>query len=51
VEDPAVRQRFRTFVNSDSADANVVFVPERGQQRPATLEERKRIIPIAVATA
>jgi nitrite reductase (NADH) large subunit len=51
VEDAAVRQRFRTFVNSDSADANVVFVPERGQQRPATIEERKRIIPIAVATA
>jgi len=51
VEDPAVRQRFRTFVNSEAADANVVFMPERGQIRPATPEERKqRVIPIAVAS-
>jgi nitrite reductase (NADH) large subunit len=46
VEDPAVRQRFRTFVNSENADANVVFMPERGQIRPATPEERQRVIPI-----
>jgi nitrite reductase (NADH) large subunit len=46
-----VRQRFRTFVNSEAADANVVFMPERGQIRPATPEERKqRVIPIAVAS-
>jgi len=51
VEDPAVRQRFRTFVNSDSTDDNVVFMPERGQLRPATVEERKRVIPIAVRSA
>jgi nitrite reductase (NADH) large subunit len=51
VEDPAVRQRFRTFVNSEAADANVVFMSERGQIRPATPEERKqRVIPIAVAS-
>jgi nitrite reductase (NADH) large subunit len=52
VEDPAVRQRFRTFVNSDQADANVVFMPERGQIRPATVEERelRRVIPIAVGS-
>lgn len=49
VEDPAVRQRFRTFVNSDQADANVVFMPERGQMRPATLDERRRVIPIAAS--
>jgi len=49
IEDPAVRERFRTFVNSDAVDDNVVFMPERGQIRPATLEERKqRVIPIAV---
>jgi nitrite reductase (NADH) large subunit len=49
VENPAVRQRFRTFVNSENADANVVFMPERGQIRPATPDERKRVIPIAAA--
>jgi nitrite reductase (NADH) large subunit len=51
VETPEIRDRFRTFVNSDNADANVVFMPERGQIRPATVEERRRVIPIAVKTA
>jgi nitrite reductase (NADH) large subunit len=50
VENPAVRQRFRTFVNSETVDANVVFMPERGQIRPATPDERKRVIPIAVGS-
>jgi nitrite reductase (NADH) large subunit len=45
VEDPAVRARFRSFVNSESVDDNVVFMPERGQLRPAKPEER-RVIPI-----
>lgn len=40
VTDPATRQRFRHFVNSDDRDDNVVFVEERGQIRPATIEER-----------
>jgi nitrite reductase (NADH) large subunit len=48
VTDPDTRKRFRHFVNSEQADQNVVFMPERGQVRPATLEERKHaIIPIA----
>ncbi|ATQ76592.1 nitrite reductase (NAD(P)H) [Massilia violaceinigra] len=51
VNDPATRQRFRHFVNSDQADQNVVFMPERGQIRPATIEERKRVIPLIVKTA
>lgn len=33
-------KRFRTFVNSDAGDDNVVFIEERGQVRPATEEER-----------
>ena len=49
VEDPAVRQRFRSFVNTDGTDDNVVFMPERGQIRPATPEERRRTIPIVAA--
>ena len=40
VTDPAVRQRFRSFVNSDAKDERIVFVKERGQIRPAREEER-----------
>jgi len=49
VTNPEVRRRFRHFVNSDAQDANVMFVPERGQVRPATADERRRVIPIASA--
>ncbi|MFL6673988.1 MAG: nitrite reductase large subunit NirB [Massilia sp.] len=52
VTDPQTRKRFRHFVNSGDADANVVFMPERGQVRPATLDERQhRTIPIAARPA
>ena len=53
VTDPETRKRFRQFVNSDQPDANVVFVEERGQIRPASREERRTVIPIIpiVATA
>eukprot|EP00004_Rigifila_ramosa_P015069 TRINITY_DN3481_c0_g1_i1.p1 TRINITY_DN3481_c0_g1~~TRINITY_DN3481_c0_g1_i1.p1 ORF type:complete len:850 (+),score=149.92 TRINITY_DN3481_c0_g1_i1:1441-3990(+) len=51
VENPETRKRFRHFVNSDKSDENVVFMEERGQIRPATIEERKRVIPIAVKAA
>ncbi|WP_395701672.1 nitrite reductase large subunit NirB [Aquabacterium sp.] len=40
VTSPAVRQRFRSFVNSDKPDEHIVFVQERGQIRPARPEER-----------
>ena len=40
VTDPETRKRFRTFVNSDQPDENVVFVHERGQIRPASAQER-----------
>jgi nitrite reductase (NADH) large subunit len=43
VEDPAIRRRFRHFVNSDAGDGNVVFVKERSQIRPATGAERRRL--------
>ena len=52
MNDPATRKRFRHFVNSDQSDQNVVFLEERGQIRPATLEERKHVvIPLVVKTA
>jgi nitrite reductase (NADH) large subunit len=41
IEDPATLARFRHFVNSDAPDANVIFVQERGQIRPATKAERR----------
>jgi len=41
VNDPATLRRFRTFVNSDRGDENVVFVTQRGQIRPARRDERK----------
>jgi len=54
VTDPESRKRFRTFVNSDRADSNVVFIEERGQIRPATPEEKKSKlegIPVVVKAA
>ncbi len=40
IDDPERVARFRTFVNSDDDDPNVVFVPERNQHRPAYLHEK-----------
>ncbi len=40
VTTPAVRARFRSFVNSDQPDEHIVFVEERGQIRPARADER-----------
>ncbi|MGN5354002.1 nitrite reductase large subunit NirB [Ralstonia sp. L16] len=48
VTNPDVRKRFRHFVNSEAKDANVVFVEERGQIRPATVEERARTRPVRI---
>jgi len=42
VEDPAIRRRFRHFINTDAGDGNVVFVRDRAQIRPATPAERRR---------
>ncbi|MGH9281493.1 MAG: nitrite reductase large subunit NirB [Acidimicrobiales bacterium] len=41
IEDPEKMRRFRTFVNSDEPDPNVVFVPERAQRRPAFPHEKQ----------
>lgn len=40
VTDPAVRKRFKTFVNSDKTDEHIEFVAERGQIRPINEQER-----------
>ena len=41
INDPERLKLFRTFVNSDKKDSNVVFVQERNQIRPATAEEKQ----------
>ena len=51
VSDPATRQRFRSFVNSDKKDEHIVFVEERGQIRPARAAERKAEAETSAATA
>ncbi|WP_428309371.1 nitrite reductase large subunit NirB [Hydrocarboniphaga sp.] len=52
ITDPETAKRFRTFVNSEAGDNNVVFVQERGQIRPATADEKKsRFKGIAVVDA
>jgi len=43
IDDPATLRRFRTFINSERADDNVVFVQERGQIRPARITERTEL--------
>jgi nitrite reductase (NADH) large subunit len=46
IEDAEKLKRFRTFVNSEQLDPNVVFVPERGQKRPAFQHEKEIHIPL-----
>ena len=41
VTQPEVRQRFRSFINSEAPDERIVFVQERGQIRPARTDERE----------
>ncbi|MEL0028541.1 MAG: nitrite reductase (NAD(P)H), partial [Perlucidibaca sp.] len=50
VTDPRVRQRFRTFVNSEAGDDNVAFALERGQIRPLNDDERRqrKAIPVVM---
>jgi nitrite reductase (NADH) large subunit len=44
IEDESKVKRFRHFVNSDKHDENIIFVEERGQVRPANLEERQLLL-------
>ncbi len=50
IDDPETLKRFRSFVNSDATDANVVFVEERGQIRPARAEEKVAFKQIPIVT-
>ncbi len=44
VGDPDKLKMFRTFVNSDGSDPNVVFVTERKQHRPAVWSEKRELV-------
>ncbi|MBN7796733.1 nitrite reductase large subunit NirB [Parahaliea mediterranea] len=44
INDPEKLKRFRQFVNADGGDPEVVFVQERGQNRPARPEEKIRLV-------
>jgi len=43
IEDPVTLKRFRHFVNSSAADDGVKFVKERGQKRPARIEDLETV--------
>ena len=44
LEDPVRLRRFRSFINSDAHDPDVVVVEERGQKRPAFEWERVELL-------
>ncbi|HEY5715219.1 MAG TPA: nitrite reductase (NAD(P)H), partial [Psychromonas sp.] len=39
-------QRFAHFINSDARDENIIFIPERGQKRPAFVDEKAPVYAI-----
>lgn len=45
IENPEKLKRFRHFINSEETDANLAYVVEREQRRPANEQERKDQIP------
>ena len=47
LESPEKLKRFRHFINSDAPDNSLAYVPERGQRRPATREERLQTIELS----
>ena len=44
VSDPEKLKMFRSFVNVDAPDPNVVFVTERKQHRPAQWHEKREFV-------
>ena len=42
--DPIAMARFKSFVNTDESDTNIVFVKEREQIRPAREDEKIAVI-------
>ncbi len=48
IENPESRKLFKSFVNTNGEDKNVVFVEERNQIRPATEIEKSQLIATTV---
>ncbi|MGQ9426062.1 nitrite reductase large subunit NirB [Gilvimarinus sp. F26214L] len=48
LENPEKLKRFRHFINSGASDSSLLYVQERGQRRPASKEERVKIVEAAV---
>ena len=44
IEDPDKLRRFRTFINSDAPDGDIVMVAERDQHRPAAEWEKVSLL-------
>ncbi|ROS01390.1 nitrite reductase (NADH) large subunit [Sinobacterium caligoides] len=44
IENESKVKQFRSFINSDKKDDNIVFIEERGQIRPATTVEKADLI-------
>jgi nitrite reductase (NADH) large subunit len=44
IEHPERMRRFRSFVNHDGPDESIVHVFERGQPRPAPLDDREVLV-------
>lgn len=44
LEDPERLKRFRHFINAGKPDNNLVYIKERDQRRPATREERIKML-------
>ncbi len=46
INDEEKLKRFRTFINSDQEDETLAYVRERGQRRPATEDEKAKLIAV-----
>jgi nitrite reductase (NADH) large subunit len=44
IDDPENLKRFKHFINADDSDSNLEYVQVRGQRRPATDQERIKIV-------
>ena len=44
LQDPAKLARFRTFINAEESDPDIVFVEEREQRRPAYEHELPQLL-------
>lgn len=51
IRDPARREMFRQFVNSDETEAGIEIITERGQNRPADWRREENLVQISLGNA